>query len=454
MIEAVERYIADQQRQAIERLDAFLRFPSVSTDPELSGQTRVTGEWVRDQLAACGLEAELVETAGHPCVIADSGPADGGGATLLIYGHYDVQPAGDESLWKSEPFEPTTRDGSLFARGAADDKGQVLAHMLAVEAWLKVAKRLPIRVKFLIEGEEEIGSPNLGELVRQHRDRLACDYVVLSDTAKLDATTPAITYSTKGLVYKEIVVTGPKSDLHSGSFGGTVANPANVLAGILAGLKDGDERITIPGFYDDVRILDAGEVKMLEALPLDDADYLTMTGSPGFDGEAGYSTKIRRWARPTLDVNGLCSGFIGEGSSTIIPSKAMAKVSMRIVPDQDPEKISAAFDQAIKAAAPASVRVEVSSHASAAAYVCPLDCPGINAAVSAVEAGFRKKPVLIREGGTLPILPLFKEVLGAESIMIGFALPDSNAHGPNEFIVLDDFHAGIRTAAHFMQRLA
>ena len=453
MIEAVERYIESQQSRHAERLDAFLRFPSVSTDPALRSQTRVAGEWVRDQLASCGLEAELVETAGHPCVIADSGPADGG-ATLLIYGHYDVQPAGDESLWKSEPFDPTTRDGSLFARGAADDKGQVLAHMLAVEAWIKAAERLPIRVKFLIEGEEEIGSPNLGELVRQHRDRLACDYVVLSDTAKLDATTPAITYSTKGLVYKEIVVTGPKSDLHSGSFGGTVANPANVLAGILAGLKDDAQRVTIPGFYDDVRILDAGEVKMLEALPLDDADYLTMTGSPGFDGENGYSTKIRRWARPTLDVNGLCSGFIGEGSSTIIPSKAMAKVSMRIVPDQDPEKISAAFDRAIKTAAPASVRVQVFSHASAAAYVCPLDCPGIAAAVSAVEAGFRKKPVLIREGGTLPILPLFKDVLGAESIMIGFALPDCNAHGPNEFIVLEDFRAGIRTAAHFLQQLA
>ena len=454
MIDKIEDYIEAHRERFVALLHEFLRIPSISTD---ASQTEAMGQaarWVRQRLADCGLEAEVVETPGHPAVVADSGPADSTAATVLVYGHYDVQPVGDETLWDSPPFEPAVRQGAVYARGAADDKGQVLTHLLSAEAWTKTAGRLPLRVKYIIEGEEEIGSPNLGKLVEDQRDRLACDYVVLSDTAKLDAQTPAITYGTKGLVYKEIVVTGPAHDLHSGSFGGTVCNPGNALARIIAGLKDADERITISGFYDDVRPLSEQEQAEMDALPFDEQRYLKSLGSPALVGEARYTTLQRRWTRPTLDVNGLFGGFAGEGASTIIPAAVGAKVSMRIVPDQQAEKISAAFDDAVRALAPEGVRVEVKSVACAEAYVCPIDSPGMRAAVAAVGAGFEKRPVLIREGGTLPILPLFRRVLGAESIMMGFCVPDCNAHGPNEFFGLDDFIRGIRSAAHFLHALS
>ncbi|MCH7813226.1 MAG: M20/M25/M40 family metallo-hydrolase, partial [Planctomycetes bacterium] len=369
-------------------------------------------------------------------------------------GHYDVQPVGDERLWTSPPFEPELRDGAVFARGAADDKGQVLTHLMAAEAWMKTAGRMPVRVKYLIEGEEEVGSKGLGPLIRDQQERLACDYVVISDTAKLDADTPAITYGTKGMVYKEIILTGPSSDLHSGSFGGTVFNPANVLAKIIAGLKDDQERVTIPGFYDAVRPASAEEKAALAHLPFDEGAYLTSTGSPALTGEAGFSTLERRWLRPTLDVNGLLSGFTGQGASTIIPARAMAKVSMRIVPDQEPEAVSEAFDRAVRALTPKGVRLEVKTWATAAAYLCPIDSPGIQAARVGVEAGYGTPPALIREGGTLPILPMFREVLGAESIMMGFCVPDCHAHGPNEFFAVEDLICGTRSIAHFLQALA
>lgn len=453
MIDKVESYIEAHRDEYLARLKDFLGIECVSTDPSKKPDMARAAAWVRDLLTNAGIETEIVETAGHPCVVGESGPADGG-PTVVIYGHYDVQPTGDLTLWDSAPFTPTVRDGRIYARGAADDKGQVLTHLLAVEAWKKTAGTLPIRVKFIIEGEEEIGSPNLVPLVEKLRDRLACDYVAISDTAKFDARTPAITYGTKGLVYKEITVTGPSRDLHSGSFGGTVANPGNVLAAILAGLKDAKNRITIPGFYDDVADLSDAEAKELERLPFDKAEYLASLGSPALDGEAGFSTLHRRWARPTLDVNGLYGGFTGKGSSTIIPAHCMAKVSMRVVPNQDPQRISEAFDAAVKAAAPPGVRLTVSTLAVAAPYVCPIDSPGMQAAAEAVEAGFRTRPWFIREGGTLPILPEFKRILGADSLMMGFCVPSCNAHGPNEFLVLDDFWAGIRTFAHLMDRTA
>jgi acetylornithine deacetylase/succinyl-diaminopimelate desuccinylase-like protein len=454
VIDKIEDYIESNRDRFIALLHEFLRIASVSTDAAQRQAMRQAAEWVRQRLADCGLQAEIIETPGHPAVVADSGPVDGAATTVLVYGHYDVQPVGDESLWTSPPFDPTLRDGAIYARGAADDKGQVLTHLLGAEAWTKTAGGLPVRVKYLIEGEEEIGSPNLGALVEDHRDRLACDYVVLSDTAKLDARTPAITYGTKGLVYKEVVVTGPGQDLHSGSFGGTVCNPGNVLAKIIAGLKDDSERVNIAGFYDQVRPLSAGELSAMEALGFDEQEYLQTTGSPALFGEAGYTTLQRRWARPTLDVNGLFGGFMGQGASTIIPARVGAKVSMRIVPDQDPDTISAAFDEAVRALAPEAVQVEISTSATAAAYVCPIDSAGMRAAITAVEAGFKKRPVLIREGGTLPILPLFRSELGAESIMMGFCVPNCNAHGPNEFFGLDDFTCGIRSAAHFLHALA
>jgi acetylornithine deacetylase/succinyl-diaminopimelate desuccinylase-like protein len=387
-------------------------------------------------------------------VIGEAGPTDRDGPTILIYGHYDVQPAGDESLWLSLPFEPTIRDGTVFARGAADDKGQVLTHLLAAEAWMKVAGKLPVRVKFLIEGEEEISSPSLEPLIRAQRDRLQCDYVVLSDTPKFDARTPAITYGTKGMVYKEIVVTGPKQNLHSGSYGGTLANPGNVLAQIIASLRDEDERVTIPGFYDGVRELTPDEQKRLKELPFDESAYLEGMGAPALCGEKGYTTLQRRWARPTLDVNGLFGGFTGEGASTVIPAKMSAKVSMRLVPDQNPHRIAKLFDEAVQAACPSTVKLQIITHGFCAPYVAPLDSPGMSAAVDAINLGFGTNPVFTREGGSLPILPMFKEVLGGDSLMVGFCTPDCNAHGPNEFLTLADFHNGTRTAAYLMDRLS
>lgn len=454
MIDKVLAHVQHCQADHAERLKDFLRIPSISTDPTRRDDTRRAGEWVCDALNDCGIEAELIETPGHPCVVADSGPRDDNAPTLLVYGHYDVQPIGDRTLWKADPFDPVEVDGALVARGAADDKGQVLTHLLAAEAWKHVTGQLPVRYKFLIEGEEELGSPNLDAFVAEHRDRLACDFVVLSDTAKLDADTPAITYGTKGLVYKQIKVVGPWQDLHSGSFGGTVTNPGNALCQMIASLHDENNRVTIPGFYDDVQALSDEERKAINALPFAEKAYLKMVGSSELSGEAGYSTLERRWVRPTVDVNGLFGGFMGDGSATIIPHKMGAKISMRIVPNQDPKKISAAFDEALMAAAPKGVSVGVETYGSCSPYVCPLDLPALQSAAAAIETAFGKKPVMIREGGSLPILPMFKQVLGAESIMMGFCRPDCNAHGPNEFFHLSDLWGGIRASACFADNLA
>ncbi len=454
MIDKVIAHIESNQKTNVERLCDLLRIPSISTDAARKGDIQKGAEWVHALLSGCGIKSEIVDTPGHPCVIGDTGPVDGNGPTVLIYGHYDVQPTGDDSLWDSPAFEPTIRNGSIFARGSADDKGQVLTHLLAAESWMKAVGKLPIRVKFLIEGEEEISSPSLEKVIRDHADRLACDYVTLSDTPKFDKETPAITYGTKGLVYKELVVTGPKQDLHSGSYGGTLTNPANALAVIIASLHDANRRVTIPGYYDDVRSVSDEERKRMTALPFDEKGYLDAMGAPALTGEAGFNTLERRWARPTLDVNGLFGGFTGEGAMTVIPAKVMAKVSMRLVPDQDPDKISAAFDRAVHAATPEGVKVEIIEHGACRAYACPLDLPAMDAAAKALEAGFGKAPFFVREGGTLPILPLFKEVLGAESLMLGFCMPDCNAHGPNEYFGLSDFHNGTKASAHFMAAMA
>lgn len=454
MIDKVIAYIDGQKDAYVERLCDFLRIESISTEPEKKGDMQKGAEWVLNVFNECGIEAQIVETAGHASVLADTGPAEGDGPTVLIYGHYDVQPTGDLSLWDSPPFEPTIRDGAIFARGSADDKGQVFAHMLAIEAWKKAVGKLPIRVKFLVEGEEEIGSAHLEPLVREHKDRLACDYVILSDTPKFDMETPAITYGTKGLIYKEIVVTGPKQNLHSGSFGGTITNPGNALALIVASLRDADNRVTIPGFYDDVMSISDQEKKKMSALPFDEDSYRDGMGVVSLEGEKGFTTLERRWARPTLDVNGMLGGFTGPGSSTVIPAKMMAKVSMRIVPNQDPVKIGKAFDEAVMAAAPAGVKVEIVDHASAGAYVSPLGTGGISAAAEALKLGFGKEPFFIREGGTLPILPMFKDVLGAESLMMGLCMPNCNAHGPNEFFHVSDLHNGARASAHFVNLLS
>ncbi|MFQ5807754.1 MAG: M20/M25/M40 family metallo-hydrolase, partial [Phycisphaerae bacterium] len=342
---------------------------------------------------------------------------------------------------------------AIFARGAADDKGQLFTHLLAVEAWLRTAGRLPIRVKFLIEGEEEISSPNLEAIVRSHRADLACDYTVISDTTKLDAHTPVITYGTRGIVYKEIVVTGPGRDLHSGAFGGTVANPANALASIIASLRDDFGRVRIPGFYADVRSLSDDEQAALKELRFDESAYLASTGAPSLQGEHGHDTLQRRWIRPTLDVNGIAAGAGGEGLLTIIPARASAKLSMRLVPDQNPQRISEAFDDAVCCMCPPGVRLEIIDHGQCKPYVAPIDLPAMSCVAGALEAGFGRRPVFVREGGTIPVISLFKKVLDVDTLMLGFALPDCGAHAPNEFLMLEDFRNGARTAVELLHRL-
>jgi acetylornithine deacetylase/succinyl-diaminopimelate desuccinylase-like protein len=443
----------DQHRdQFLQDLLTFLRFQTISAQSQHAGDLRACAEWIRSQLTSAGLAAQILETGGHPAILADTGPA-ASNLTLLFYGHYDVQPIGDESLWKSPPFEPTLRDGAYFARGSADDKGQVMTHLAAMRSWKATGKPWPVRIKFLIEGEEEIGSHHLPETVQAHRDRLACDYVVLSDTSKLDKETPALAYASRGLVYKELTVCGPSKDLHSGHYGGAVANPANVLASIIHGLHDTLRRVTIPGFYDDVAPLTEQEREMMREHGMTDKELLTATGSPAPSGEDGYTTAERRSARPTLDVNGILGGYTGEGSSTIIPSRAMAKLSMRLVAHQDPSRVSSAFDQKVRQLCPSTVHLGIRTYTNCAAYMAPLDSSGMQAARRALEAAYGKPAVLVREGGTLPILPLFKHVLSADSLMLGFADPDCNLHSPNEFFHVADFDRGTRCILHLLDEI-
>ena len=447
-MDQVLQYYESHREDFQNRLMEMLRIPSISAQSAHVEDVRRCAGLVRDCLVEAGLETEIMDTGGHPAIVADTGPVDGDGPVLLVYGHYDVQPEGDLKLWDSPPFEPAIRDGAIFARGAADDKGQMITHIFAAECWMKTVGKSPVRLKFLIEGEEEVGSENLEKFIVAHREKLACDYVLISDTSQLGEGQPAVTYGTKGLVYKEIILHGPKHNLHSGSFGGTVANPGNVMAHILATLYDADGRVAIPGFYDDVVEIGADEKAKIAAMPFKEDAYLEQLGSPSLFGEPGYTTLERRWVRPTLDVNGLVGGYTGEGASTVIPAQMTCKVSMRLVPNQEPERISDAFDKAVRQACPRDVRLEIVQHGRAAAYVAPLDSPGMAAAARAFEKGFGIKPVFMREGGSLPILPMFKEVLGADSILMGFALPNCNLHGPNEFLHVRDFEAGIRTSAH------
>lgn len=445
-IEQALAYLESNQERFREELLDLLRIPSISAQQHHAADMRKSAEWTRDRCIAAGLKAEIVETPGWPAVLAE-GEQKPGRPTILIYGHHDVQPEGELSLWHTGPFEPVVKDGMIICRGSADDKGQYLCAILAVEAWMKTVGSLPINVKFCLEGEEEIGSPNLVDLARKHKDRLACDYVVIHDTAQFGEGSPAITTATKGMVYKEVILTGPKKDLHSGSFGGAVANPANELAKLIASMLDADARVTLPGFYDRVREMSAAEVEMMNNLPYDEAEFLADVGSPKTYGEKGYSALHRRWARPTLDVNGIFGGYMEEGSSTIIPSFAGAKISMRLVPDQSAEEIGRLFEETVRSRVPDTVKVEIKSHVGCDPYLADMESPGMRASRKAIATGFGKEPVLIREGGSLPILPMFKAILGADSLMLGYCQPNCNAHSPNEFLHIRDFEAGMRTSA-------
>ena len=414
---------------------------------------RRAATFVADELNELGLTVEVIETDGHPLVYAETEQRPNR-RTLLFYGHYDVQPVDPLDLWDHPPFEPVIRDDVVYARGACDDKGQVYAHIKALEAYIATGEELPVNVKLIIEGEEECGGHGIYRYTEENPDKLACDAIVVSDTALYNESTPGICYSLKGLAYMEIRLTGPAMDLHSGSFGGTVQNPGNALAEIVAQLKDKDGRCLIPGFYDDVLDLDAEERASFAELGYTDEILRQETGAPGAFGEAGFTTLERMWARPTCDVNGLRSGYGGEGAKTIIPATAMAKVSMRLVPNQDPEKIARAFAAYVKEIAPPGVRVEVIDHHGAKPVLVPRKSDMMQAGMRALEQGFGAKPVFIREGGSIPIVGTLQEYLKAPVLLLGYGLSTDNIHSPNEKFHLNNFRRGIRTSAILLAEAA
>jgi acetylornithine deacetylase/succinyl-diaminopimelate desuccinylase-like protein len=452
-IERVDAYLDAHRGDFEEQLKALLRIPSISAQPAHAADTRRAAEFVRDDLRAIGFEVELIATPGHPIVYAERRDAPGK-PTLLVYGHYDVQPPEPLEPWLSPPFEPTVRDGNLYARGATDDKGQMFTHLKAAEAWLKTAGRLPLNLKVLIEGEEEVGGANLETYVAQNRARLACDYAVISDTSQFARDQPAITYGLKGLAYFEVIVRGAKTDLHSGTFGGAVANPCNALATILASLKGPDGRIAIAGFYDPVRPLEDWERAEFARLPFSESEFQASLGVPSLEGEAEYTTLERKWARPTCDVNGLYGGYQGPGPKTVLPAMAGAKLSFRLVPDQDPKTVAAQFHAHVRKVCPPGVTYEIIVHHGAPAVLVDTRTEGVRAAVRAIEAGFGKAPVFIREGGSIPVVGLLKTQLGVDTLLLGWGQNDDNLHGPNEKFCLADFHRGIKASAHLLAELA
>lgn len=438
----------------LEELKAFLAIPSVSALPIHAPDVRRCAGWVADEMRRIGLQhVQLYETPGHPVVYGDWLNAPGA-PTMLFYGHYDVQPVDPLDLWESPPFEATVRDGEIYARGSADDKGQVFMHLKAMEAWLRQNGKLPVNVKVIIEGEEEVGSENLDEFVRTHKRELAADVVVISDSPMFDRGVPSICYGLRGLAYFQIDLRGTKTDLHSGSFGGAVANPAFVLAQMIAQMKDRSGRIKVPGFYDDVRALNEAEREQLKRLPFNETRFRKDIGAPKLTGETGYSTLERVWGRPTLDVNGLLSGFTGDGAKTVIPAVAMAKISMRLVPDQDPEKIAKQFEEFVWKLAPKTVEVKFTRMHGGKPWMTSFDNAFVQAAGRAIERGFGKSPVFTREGGSIPVVSTFQEELGVPSVLFGVGLPDENAHAPNEKLDLGNFYNGILASTYFYQELA
>ncbi len=449
----VLNYIDNNKDRYLSELKHLIAIPSISTNPENKGDVLRCAEWVKGHLQSIGMNnAQIFPTEGHPVVYAEWLGAEGK-PTILLYGHYDVQPVDPLNLWTSPPFEATIRNGNLYARGSADDKGQVFIHLKSIEAFMKNVGSLPINIKMLIEGEEEIGSEHLSPFVSSHKELLKADLVLISDTSMFARGVPSVCYGLRGLSYMQIDLVGPNKDLHSGSYGGSVHNPIQALAEIIAQLHDENGRITIPSFYKDVRKLSKKERDAYKKLPWNDKNYAKELGVKSLYGEKGFSTLERLWARPTLECNGIWGGFTGEGAKTVLPSKASAKISMRLVPDQKADKIAALFQKHINKIAPKSVSVTVRYLHGGEAAITPIESPGVQAAVAALEKGFGKKPLYQREGGSIPIVIQFKQILGLDTVLLGFGLPDENAHAPDEFLNLDNFYGGIRTAAHFYNEL-
>lgn len=434
-------------------LTEWLKIPSISSDSTKRADVREAARWVADKLSRAGLAVETLDTEGHPLVIAETPPVPAA-PTVLVYGHYDVQPVEPLDQWVSGPFEPTVRDGNLYARGATDDKGQLMTHVHSVCDAMDAGGKLPLQVKFLIEGEEEVGSQNLERMLPDLRHRLACDCVVISDSGQYADGRPAITYGLRGIATFELRVRGPRQDLHSGCFGGAVMNPAIALCRMLASLVDDQGRIQIPGFYGDVRPLSDEERQRWRSLPMDEPAFADSLGVPELFGEQGYATDERRWARPTFDINGLTSGHQGEGGKTIIPAVASAKISFRLVPEQQPEKVQGLLEDHLRSLAIPGIRWDLTAGHGAPGMLAATDTPFVRAAQRAIETAFGKPPVLIREGGSIPIVTRFQEVLGCDCLLLGWGLSDDNAHSPNEKFRVADFARGIRASQALWDELA
>ena len=438
----------------VDELKTFLAIPSISALPAHAADVRRCAEWSAAELTRIGMQgARLIETPGHPVVYAEWLGAPGA-PTILFYGHYDVQPVDPVELWTSPPFQATVRDGELYARGAVDDKGQVFMHMKAIQAHLSQTGRLPLNIKLVLEGEEEVGSANLDDFIRANKEMLAADVVVISDSPMFDRGVPSICYGLRGLAYFQIDVRGTKSDLHSGSFGGAVVNPAMALAQALAQMKDKGGRIKIPGFYDDVVPLRDEERQEFARLPFNEKKYRMELGAPKLFGESGYTTLERTWARPTFEVNGLLAGFTGDGAKTVIPAVAMAKVSMRLVPNQDPGKIADLFAAYLGKVMTKAVSYTLTRMHGGKPWMTAFDNKYVQAAGRAIERGFGKRPVFNREGGSIPVVATFQEELGLPCVLFGVGLPDENAHAPDEKLDLGNFHNGIIASAALCEEIA
>ncbi|MBN2046952.1 MAG: dipeptidase [Anaerolineaceae bacterium] len=441
-------YAHQHREQFLEELKALIRIPSVSTDPNHYDDVRETAEWLAQKLRNLGAEnATIFSTPLHPVVFAEI-KTDPAAPTILIYGHYDVQPDAPVELWNTPPFEPHTREENLFARGATDMKGQIIAGLAAIESIIQ-SDRLPVNLKFLYEGEEEIGSPSIQAFLEEHKDLLQSDICLNLDAGMIASSIPTITYALRGISYFEIRVKGPAADLHSGLFGGVVHNPAQVLAEVIAGMHDDQGRITLPGFYDNVRPLSEEQRRQLSRMPQNEAYYLAQTGAPALRGEAGYTLIEQNSARPTLDVNGFLSGFTGEGAKTVIPSKAMAKVSMRIVPNQTPESVYQSLKQYLERNMPDTVTWELIRMTGGLPAYCDPEMPATQAMKSALKSVFGTEPVLKQEGASIPIVTEMQQILGIDSVLSGFALPEDNMHAPNEKLHLPTWFKGIDAVIEF-----
>ncbi|MFD2968152.1 dipeptidase [Sphingobacterium bambusae] len=452
-MQTIKEYVQSNQERFLEELFALLRFPSISADPKYKEDVVKTAEFVAEKLREAGADqVEVCATAGNPIVYGEK-IIDSKLPTVLVYGHYDVQPADPLELWDTPPFEPTVRDGKIYARGAADDKGQFYMHVKAFEYMMK-NDALACNIKFMIEGEEEVGSANLGTFVKENTERLQNDVIVISDTSMISMDQPSLETGLRGLSYVEVEVTGPNRDLHSGVYGGAVANPATILAKLIASLHDENNHIAIPGFYDDVLELSAEERAALNEAPFDIEAYKEDLGVAEVWGEAGYSSIERTGIRPTLEVNGIWGGYIGEGAKTVLPSKAFAKISMRLVPNQDSQRITTLFKEHFEKIAPSYVKVAVKPHHGGEPVVTPTDSVAYKAAEKALEEAFNKKPIPTRGGGSIPIVALFEKELGVKTVLLGFGLDSDNLHSPNEKYGIENYLKGIETIPSFFKHFA